>query len=262
MKRYIDFVWIMTEKEIKVRYKHAVLGFFWILLNPLLQMVIMGFIFQYFVPVRVDNYFLFLFAGLLPWNFFAGSLTKSTPAFYYERSLIKKSKFPREAIVLSIVFSNLFHFMVALFLLIVILIGDKITLEGYTLSSLINYTSRMLWLFPAVVWISLLTSMLSLLTATINVRFRDINFITQLGISLWFYATPIVYTLSLLPAYLRPIFYLNPVTVIVEIFQYSLLNLPIYSIRLGIVSFILTLIITWLAITIFRKESKNFDDWL
>ena len=73
---WLDFLWVMTQKEIKARYKHATLGFLWIVINPLSQMAVMGFVFQFFVPVHVDNYFLFLFAGLLPWNFFAQSLTK------------------------------------------------------------------------------------------------------------------------------------------------------------------------------------------
>ncbi len=262
MKRYLDFILVMTEKEIKVRYKHAVLGFFWILLNPLLLMIVMGFVFQFFVPVKVDNYFLFLFSGLLPWYFFSNSLTKTTPSFYYERALIKKSKFPKESIVFSIVLSNLFHFIVSLALLILLLIGDKIFNDKYSFLNLIYYILKMTWLIPGVLWITILTSSLSLLMATINVRFRDINFITQLGVSLLFYTTPIVYTLNLLPVSIRPFFYLNPLTIILEIFQYSLLNLPIYSVNLGLVSIITTLLIAILAVVIFRKESKNFDDWL
>jgi len=87
-RHWLDFLIAMTEKEIKARYKHAVLGFLWVIINPLLQMLIIGFVFQFFIPVKVDNYFLFLFAGLLPWNFFSMSLSKTTPSIVYERSLI------------------------------------------------------------------------------------------------------------------------------------------------------------------------------
>ena len=91
-RQWLDFLLAMAEKEIKARYKHAVLGFLWIVLNPLLQMLVIGFIFQFFVPVKVENYFLFLFSGLLPWNFFSMSLSKATPSIVYERSLIQKAK--------------------------------------------------------------------------------------------------------------------------------------------------------------------------
>ena len=224
---WLDFLYAMTSKEIKARYKRAVFGFLWILLNPLLQMLIMGFIFQFFVPVHVDNYFLFLFAGLLPWNFFAQSLTKTTPAFFYERNLIKKARFPREAIVLSIILSNFFHFIVALLLLVAALVFDKIFIEQYALLELIAYLGRMLWLIPATLLLLVFTVGLSLFTSSFNVRFRDVNFIVQLLVMLWFYATPVIYALNLLPEWLWPISYLNPMTFIIELFHYSLMSLPI-----------------------------------
>jgi ABC-type polysaccharide/polyol phosphate export permease len=259
---WLDFLIAMTGKEIKARYKRATFGFLWIILNPLLQMMVMGFVFQFFVPVHVDNYFLFLFAGLLPWNFFAQSLTKSTPAFFYERSLIKKAKFPRESIVLSIIFSNLFHFLVALLLLVGALIGDKIFFENYGLVQLIFYTLRMLWLAPALILLLFFTIGLSLFTSSLNVKFRDINFMVQLAVMLWFYATPVVYALNLLPEFLWPVFYLNPMTTIIELFHFALMGLPITLTSFIWVAVVLIICIFYFGWRVFARESKNFDDWL
>lgn len=261
-RHWLDFLWVMTQKEIKARYKHALLGFLWIAINPLLQMAVLGFVFQFFVPVHVDNYFLFLFAGLLPWNFFAQSLTKATPAFFFERNLIKKAKFPREAIVLSIIFSNLFHFLVALALLLGALILDKLWLEGYDLLEIMLYVWRMLSVLPAISLLALFTIGLSLLTASYNVRFRDVNFIVQLGVMLWFYATPVIYALNLLPLRLQPFFYLNPLTLIIELFHHALMGLPITLPELWPVSIFTILLVFCLGCWVFTKESKNFDDWL
>jgi ABC-type polysaccharide/polyol phosphate export permease len=259
---WLDFLSAMTQKEIKARYKRATFGFLWIILNPLLQMLVLGFVFQFFVPIRVDNYFLFLFAGLLPWNFLSQSLTKTTPAFFYERNLIKKAKFPREGIVLSIIFSNFFHFLVALSLLLVALIGDKLLIENYDFVQIIFYMLRMLWLLPAMLLLIVFTTGLSLITSSLNVRFRDINFIVQLTVMLWFYATPVIYTLNLLPEFLWPIFYLNPMTAIIELFHHALMGLPI-----TITSFIWMTVgvifcFFYFGLRIFSRESKNFDDWL
>lgn len=259
---WLDFLFVMTQKEIKARYKHAVLGFLWIAINPLAQMLVMGFVFQFFVPVHVDNYFLFLFAGLLPWNFFAQSLTKATPAFFYERNLIKKAKFPREAIVLSIVLSNLLHFLVALLLLVSALFVDKLFFENYQLLSLLIYLKQMLWLIPAILLLVFFTVGLSLLTASLNVRFRDVNFIVQLTIVLWFYATPVIYALNLLPKWLWPIFYLNPMTLIIEIFHHALMNLPFTLINFSWISLFVLSNVCYFGYFIFKKENKNFDDWL
>jgi len=261
-KYWLDFLFIMTKKEIKVRYKHATLGFLWAIINPLTQMFIMGFVFQYFVPVKVDNYFLFLFAGLLPWNFFSQSLLKSTSAFFYERELIKKSKFPRETIVLSIVMSNLFHFLIALIILIIMLIGDKLILENYNIAQMLLYVNRMLWIIPAIFLLTIFTSSISLLTSSLNVRYRDVNFFVQLIVTMWFYATPIIYSLSLLPKNLQPFFYLNPMTFISELFQYALINQKILYQELTYISLITCILIIYFGIRVFLKESKNFDDWL
>lgn len=259
---WLDFLRAMTIKEIKARYKRAILGFLWIVINPLSQMLVMGVVFQFFVPVQVDNYFLFLFAGLLPWNFFAQSLTKCTPAFFYERNLIKKAKFPREAIVLSIILSNLFHFLIALGLLVAALLADKIWLESYSLLELWAYLGQMLWLVPALGLLVAFVVGLSLLTASLNVRFRDVSFIVQLAVMLWFYATPVIYALNLLPAWLQPLFYLNPLTLIIELFHLALMNLPLTFDELWWIGSGLTVVVLYAGILVFRKESKNFDDWL
>ena len=261
-RHYFDFLVAMTEKEIKARYKLAVLGFLWVVLNPLLQMLVIGFIFQFFVPVKVDNYFLFLFAGLLPWNFFAMTVQKTTPAIVFERSLIQKAKFPRESIILSIVLSNLFHLLIALSLLLIALIADKLLFEQYNLIQLFGYILRLLWTVPLLLWLTILTSGFSLLTSALNVKYRDVNFIIQAIMPLWFYATPIVYTLSLLPAKLRVLYYLNPMAGLIEIFQYVLLNLEISSVWLAVTSLIVSIGIFVGGWIVFQKESKFFDDWV
>lgn len=258
---YLDFLIAMTEKEVKARYKFAVLGFLWVVLNPLLQMLVMGFVFQFFVPVKVDNYFLFLFTGLLPWNFFAMTIQKTTPSIVFERNLIQKAKFPRESIVLSIVFSNLFHLLIAFSLLLVALVADKLLFEHYNFTQLLNYSSRLAWSIPLLIWLVILTSGFSLFASALNVRYRDINFVVQAIMPLWFYATPIVYTLSLLPDSLHILYFLNPMTGLIELFQHVLLNLPITSIWLAVVNFLMTLIVFCAGWIFFRKESQFFDDW-
>jgi lipopolysaccharide transport system permease protein len=261
-RHWLEFLLAMTEKEIKARYKHAVLGFLWIILNPLFQMMVIGFVFQFFIPVQVDNYFLFLFAGLLPWNFFSYSISKNTPMIINERSLIQKAKFPRESIILSIVLSNLFHFLASLVLLVILLVGDKILLEGYSFVELAGYVGRMFWLVPLLAWLTLLTSGLSLLFSALNVKYRDVNFVVQAIMPLWFYGTPIVYTLDLLPKFLQPLFYLNPMTAIIEGFHYALMGIKINSMDFTLLSLAISLMIFFVGWKVFEKESKFFDDWV
>src|SRR3989304_2803226 len=104
MKNYLDFILTMTQKEIKARYKRAVFGFLWIVLNPILQMIIIGVIFSFFI--KIENYFLFLFSGLLPWQFISLSISKATPSIVFERALLQKAKFPIESIPVSIILAT------------------------------------------------------------------------------------------------------------------------------------------------------------
>src|SRR3989344_1682486 len=107
LRHFWELLWSMTEKELQVRYKHTIFGFLWLIANPLLQMLIIGFIFPLFVKEPITHYSYYLFTGLLAWDFFFLSLSKATPSIVNERSLIKKSVFPRMVIPLSIILSNL-----------------------------------------------------------------------------------------------------------------------------------------------------------
>ena len=141
LRLFLDLLLGMTEKELRARYKYTALGFLWIFLNPLLQMIVIGFIFTFLIKSPLENYYPFLFIGLLVWNFFSISLTKATPSIVYERSLIKKSKFPRSVIPLSIVLSNFVHFVLGLLLFF-----------GWTLLSRIGTIGLLYLIFPALVW--------------------------------------------------------------------------------------------------------------
>jgi len=253
LKNYLNFLLVITEKEIKARYKHAILGFLWIFLNPLFQMIIIGFIFQNFIKVPITNYFLFLFAGLLPWNFFSYSLIKATPSIVYERALIQKAKFPREAIPLSIVLSNFFHFLVSLLLLIIfLLISGSLNLSLFSI----------FYFLFSVFWLLIFTSGFSLLTSALNVKYRDVNFFVQALVMLWFYATPVVYPLQILPKTYLPIFQLNPLTYPFELLRHSLIVTSLPPTNILLVNLAVSFLIILLGIFIFKKENKSFSDWL
>lgn len=250
-KKWWSFLRVITKNEIKVRYKNAIFGFLWMFINPVIQMLIIGLVFQFFVPVKVDNYFLFLLLGLLLWNFFAYTVQKSVQSIVNERLLISKSNFPRETIVLSIVLSNFINLLISIFLVFLfICIVGKI--------SILN------WLVSFLIFIPLLmiTTGFSLMLASLNVKFRDINFMVQAIIPLWFYTTPIVYSLELIPVNLRNYFYLNPLTGIVELYRFLVMGVIPNSFGLAYFSLSFSLIIFVLGLTIFLKQSPYFDDWV
>ncbi len=251
VRHFFDLLWGMTEKELRARYKHTVFGFIWLVANPLLQMLIIGFIFPLVVKEVVPLYNYFLFTGLLIWNFFSLSLNKTTPSIVNERSLIKKGAFPRAVIPISIILSNLIHYLVALILLIIPLA----TLGTLSASSAIHFVTGLGLLVVFTIGISLLT-------CALNVKFRDVNFFMQALLIVWFYATPIVYSLNQIQPDLLWLWHLNPLTSITQLIQHALINsTPPTATMIGSNTAII-IIITTLGIITFYKESKNFDDWL
>jgi ABC-type polysaccharide/polyol phosphate export permease len=246
-----ELLWGMTEKELRARYKYTVFGFVWLVANPILQMLIIGFVFTYFMKEPVEHYYYHLFIGLLVWNFFSLSLTKATPSIVHERSLIKKSAFPRAVIPLSIILSNFIHFFLAFFIFMVP-VSFLGTLSAYTLPHLIG----------ACGFLILFTTGLCLLTSALNVRYRDINFFVQALLLLWFYATPIMYSLSQMPRELLWIWRFNPLTSTIQLFHHALLAAPGPGPAMLAANIAVMLFITTVGILLFKDQSKTFDDWI
>lgn len=246
-----DLLFAMTEKEFKVRYKNTVFGFLWTLINPLIQMLVIGFVFRYFIKEPIHNYYLYLIVGLLVWNFFTLSFQKATPSIVNERYLIKKAKFPREVIPLSIILSNFLNLIISYALLFPILIY----LHTLTILSLLE-------LILAFILLLVFTSGISLLTSALNVKYRDITFFVQAILVVWFYITPIIYTINFIPKNIMWIWRLNPMVVIVQLIQNALVSAAPPGIGMFTANVFIIIFISFLGIKLFVRESKNFDDWL
>lgn len=250
-KHFLDLLTIMTKRDFTVSYKNTFFGLLWLVVNPFLQMLIVGFVFTYFVKEPIKNYYYFLYIGLLVWNFFSLCLSKCTPSIVYERSLIKKAVFPRAIIPLSIIISNLLRFILALiiFLIPVFILGT------------LTYMS-VLYIAAALFLLLVFTIALCFLFSALNVRFRDINFLVQALLILWFYANPIVYTLSQIPSNLLWMWNFNPLTSILQLFQFGLLGNPIPKLSILVFNVMIIATVSVIGIIIFHRESRTFDDWL
>jgi lipopolysaccharide transport system permease protein len=253
-KQFADLLFAFTLKEIKVRYKTATLGFLWMFINPIIQMLVIGFVFSLLLKFGVKDYYLFLFTSLLAWNFFSLSLNKATPSIVYERGLIQKSAFPKAIIPLSIVFSNFFHLIVTLLLLLFFLsvMGrwDLFTFNnGFNL--LIN-----------LVFLLFFTAGLTLITASLNVFWRDVAFFVQAIILIWFYATPIIYPLDIIPSEIKFLFYFNPLSGIFTKLQQPFLGTNSFPFAILIFQYSFTILLLILSFIIFNNRSRYFSDWL
>jgi lipopolysaccharide transport system permease protein len=184
--RYRGLIQSLVARELKARYRGSALGFVWSFVNPLLLLLIYSFVFTTVMPNTTEGvqpYQLFMFCGILPWTWFSSSLSEAANSLIAGGNLIKKVLFPAEVLPLVSVLTNMVHF----FLGLPILVAFLVVYHQYPLPA------NLVW-FPVAVAIQLLfTSALALILAALAVHFRDIKDILSNLLTLWFFATPIIY---------------------------------------------------------------------
>ncbi len=187
--RYRNLVLNLVVRDLKTRYKRSVLGFLWSLLNPLAMMLVFTIVFTVIMPSQIENYPIFLLCGLLPWNFFTGALMLSINSVAGNANLVKKVYFPREALPISSVGSALVNFLLGMAVLMVVLVFTH------------AHFSPWLWLLPFVILIqTCFTLGVALFLATVNVYYRDTLMIMDVVLLAWFFLTPVVYSIAILPS--------------------------------------------------------------
>ena len=184
--RYRGLIQSLVARELKARYRGSVLGFFWSFINPLLLLLVYSFVFTYVLENKVEGiqpYALFMFCGILPWTWFSSSLTESAGSLIAGGNLIKKVLFPAEVLPIVSVLANMVHFFLGLPILVAFLIYYRHPPDALDLA----------W-FPVVVLVQLtFTTALALILAALTVHFRDIRDLLANILTLWFFATPIIY---------------------------------------------------------------------
>ena len=202
--RYRGLISSLVARELKARYRGSVLGLLWSFVNPLLLLSIYSFVFSTLMPTddkRTQPFAVFLFCGLLPWTWFQASLTEAASSLITGGNLIKKVLFPAEVLPIVSVLANMVHFLLGLVILALFMAGFRHYPNPVSLP----------W-FPVVVIIQLIFTLgLALALSALSVHFRDIRDLLANLLTLWFFATPILY-----PYFLRSVsrflwmFRLNP----------------------------------------------------
>jgi ABC-type polysaccharide/polyol phosphate export permease len=210
--RYRGLIQSLVARELKARYRGSVLGFFWSFINPLLFLLVYTFVFKYVLPQKVEGlepYALFMFCGILPWTWFASSLTESAGVLISGGNLIKKVLFPAEILPIVTVLANMVHFFLGLPILGAFLLYNREPLAF----------PEVLW-FPVIVAVQLvLTLGFALVLSALTVHFRDIRDILSNVLTLWFFATPIIYPWFRAPDLAKRFLNFNPMTHIAVSYQ-------------------------------------------
>jgi len=248
---YRELLIYLAWREVRVRYKQSVLGIAWMLLQPLAAMTIFSVVFGRFahLPSEGMPYPLFVLAGLLPWQLFASSLTRSAGSLVGNANLLTKVYFPRLIIPLSAALAGLVDFTISLVLLVGALIyfgvrpgWQIVTLPFFALLALLAAISLGLWL------------------SALNVRYRDVQVALPFIVQIWLFASPVTYSASLVPGGAsRLIYELNPMASIIQGFRWSLAGgTPPGLQLLGSTALLLAILIGGLIY--FRSAEKTFAD--
>lgn len=197
---------LLTLRELKLRYQDTVLGFVWSLIKPLLLGAVLFVALKTFVRIKVEDYHLVLLTGLFPWIWFQTSVLLAAPSFAHNGALIKKIHFPRFVLPLSTVANNGIHFVLSLPILVLLIL-----ISGYRPSPA--------WLLGipvlTVVQLGMLMGVV-LLVASVDVFFRDLEHLAEVALNLWFYVTPIIYPLDIVPEPWDRVLLINPLASLIE----------------------------------------------
>jgi lipopolysaccharide transport system permease protein len=211
-----DLLYLWTRRTIKARYQQSVLGGLWAIIQPAATVAIFSIIFTYFVPVDTGGipYVLFSFTAMVPWTLFSTSIADMVDSLVVNMNLVSKIYFPREVFPIASSLARLLDFTIALGVIALLMIYFQIRV----------YLPAIM-LIPLVLLIQLALALgLGFIGAALNVFYRDIKHIFLLGLQIWFYASPIIYPVSTVPANLRPLYFLNPMAGVIEAYRDLLLH--------------------------------------
>jgi lipopolysaccharide transport system permease protein len=250
LKQYRDLFYFLVWRDVKIQYKQTVLGFLWAIIQPLFSMVVFSTVFGRMAKVPSDGipYPLFAFAALLPWTYFANSLTQSSQSLIADANLLTKVYFPRVIIPMTPVLAKLVDLFIAFGILIVMMVYYGI------------HPSLNLLLLPLLLALLIMTAAgTGLWLSAMAIQYRDIKFIMTFAVQLLMYAAPVVWPASLVPGRYRLIYGLYPMAGIIDGFRSALLGKPISwdLIEMGSLTTVLLLVS---GLLYFRRTEKVFAD--
>lgn len=245
-----ELLYFLVWRDLKVRYKQTVFGAAWAILQPLLLMIVFSISLGRIPGIGPAGvpYPLFVFAGLVPWTLFSSSLGGASSSVVSSEAIITKVYFPRLLLPLAAVGSYLLDFSISLTLLLIVAVTFGV------IPSL-----AILWL-PALTALALVTALgVGIFLSAVNVRYRDVKFMVPFLIQVWMFASPVIYTSTLIPSGLRWLYSLNPMAGVVEGFRWAIIGGPPPD-DLVFVAAAAAVVILLVALLYFRRVERSFAD--
>jgi lipopolysaccharide transport system permease protein len=241
---------MLARQDFFVKYRRESFGFLWAVGLPLLQAAILAVVFTKVIRIQTStNYATFIFAGLLPWNFFSGGISAASTSIVDGQGLATKIYFPRAVLPLVTIRSAIYGFVPSLAALIIMALVFGVTLG-----------ISVIYLVPGIALLLLLTASMGLVLSAMHVYFRDVRYIVSAALFAWLYATPVLYPGRLAPHPIRVVLEINPVTGVVELFRAAIgAPDPGWELSVGICCAWVAVFLT-VAATLHRRLDRVFVD--
>ena len=253
--RYKDLVYMFVKRDFVSSFKQTILGPIWFFINPIFTTIVYLIVFGNIANLSTDGSpkILFYLAGVTLWNYFSGCLTGASSVFTSNAGIFGKVYFPRLVMPLSIVISNLMRFGVQMALFVIVFL--------YYLTKGEVHPN---WWILATPFLILLMAMfalgLGMIFSSLTTKYRDLQMLLGFGVSLYMYASPVIYPVSSLKGIFRTIAYYNPLTGIFECFKYAWLGVGDFDVWMLGISAVIICVILMVGTVIFNKVEKSFMD--
>src|SRR5512147_3040777 len=254
---YRDLVMLFVRRDFVSVYKQTVLGPLWYLIQPLLTTITFTVIFGSIASLPTDGLpqFLFYMSGTVVWSYFADCLNKTSNTFVQNAHLFGKVYFPRMAVPVSILISNLITFAIQFALFVAFIF--YFVLRGTSIQP------NWLWIALSPVLILMMAGLglgFGVIISSLTTKYRDLRFLVTFGVQLLMYATPVIYPASAIPERFQWLILVNPMTPIVEAFRYAFLGAGTVDLGHLLYSFIFMLVVVFLGSVIFNRVEQTFMD--
>lgn len=255
--RYRDLISLFVKRDFVTFYKQTILGPLWYLIQPLLITIVFTVIFGKVAQISTDGIppFLFYLAGNVAWSYFANCLNQTSNTFVKNAGIFGKVYFPRLTVPVSVVIINLVKFGIQLTLFIGFYI--YYFMAG---GSSARPTSFVLLLPVLIFQMALLSLGVGILVSSLTTKYRDLTFVMTFAVQLWMYASSVVIPASTIPEKYLPVYMLNPMASVIELFRYAFLGRGIVNPAYVTISWAVTLLTLFGGIILFSRIEKSFMD--